>query len=200
MIETSTTSAAAATVKGEKSKYILFSLAGECYGFPILQAREIISDYELTVLPKLPQLFHGVINLRGEAIPVVNLRRRFELPDAVRDGSSRVIIVEAEPAVGVQVDQVQRVVTLDPADIEKPPELTCGQRTWFLSGVTQLVGGKFAILLDMARILGSLEQIELAGLGATLARVPDAEAAAGAPPGEPPPDPPGDGGPLQEAG
>ena len=74
----------------EESKHVLFVLAGETYGLPILQVKEIISDYELTVLPNLPEFFHGVISLRGEAIPVINLRRRFELPARARDRTSPV--------------------------------------------------------------------------------------------------------------
>jgi purine-binding chemotaxis protein CheW len=146
----------------EQEKQILFSLEGETYCVPIVMTQEIIADYSLTYLPNLPELYNGVLSLRGEAIPVVNLRKRFGLPDRDRDRSTRVIIVDLDPApIGVEVDRVNRVVTVAKHNIEAPPELTCGQRTPYITGVSELAQGKFTIHLDMEEILTSLEKIEL---------------------------------------
>lgn len=146
----------------EQEKYILFGLGGETYGIHILQAQEIIADFELTVLPSLPEFFHGVISLRGEAIPVINLRRRFGLPDRDRDGFTRVIIVELEEtSIGIQVDTVFRVASIFADAIDAPPTLTYGQKTKFIRGVAELGRNKFSIILDIEEILTRLEKIEL---------------------------------------
>ena len=149
-------------LNGAEQKYISFVLDGETYALPILQVQEIISDYEITVFPNLPDFFHGVISLRGEAIPVINLRKRFDLPPKQKDRKTRVLIIEMEPnPIGVQVDEVQRVVSITGDQFEKPPSLTCNQRTEFISGVAELGGKKFTIVLNMQEILTSLEQIKI---------------------------------------
>jgi purine-binding chemotaxis protein CheW len=145
-----------------EEKYILFALAGETYGVPILHAQEIIADFELTVLPYLPEFFDGVISLRGEAVPVINLRHRFNLSRTERDHSSRIIIVEMDPTpIGMLVDKVHKVFSIDTAEIEEPPDFTMDKKARFVNGVTEIEKKKFAILLDMQQILTSEEKIEL---------------------------------------
>jgi len=150
-------------------KHVLFGLAGETFAVELLQLREILAKYEFTVTPNLPRTFRGVLALRGEPIPVVDLRRRFGFPDGEVTDQRRVIIVDLEPnPFGIEVDQVYRVATVDPTSIEPPPALTGGGRLPFVLGVTELPDGKLAIHLDMQQILSSVEQIHLAELGPTI--------------------------------
>lgn len=143
-------------------KYILFGLKGETYCLPILQTQEILGDFTLTAIPNLPDIYHGVISLRGEAIPVVNLRRRFGLETRARDKSTRVIVVDLDDrALGIEVDAVLRVVSISRDQVEEPPALTYGHKTRFVAGVTEIAPGRFSLLLDMAEILTSLEKLQL---------------------------------------
>lgn len=147
----------------EAQKYVLFGLANETYGLSLLQLQEVIAAYEYTVTPNLPEHFHGVIGVRGEILPVVNLRRRFGFPEGEPDKRNRVIVVDLEPnPIGVQVDEVFRVVSIRPDQIESAPELTCGQRIPYVTGVSGRDDGKLVIHLDMQKVLSSLEQIQLA--------------------------------------
>ncbi len=147
----------------EAQKYVLFGLAGETYGLSLLQLQEILAAYEYTVTPNLPDYFHGVIGVRGEVIPVLNLRQRFGFPRAERDKRNRVIVVDLTPnPIGVQVDEVFRVVTVREDQIEAAPELTCGQRIPYVTGVSERESGKLVIHLDMQKVLSSMEKIHLA--------------------------------------
>lgn len=146
----------------ESAKYIIFGLAGETYGVPILQAQEIIADYELTVLPHLPDFFDGVISMRGEAVPVINLRKRFDIATIERSVSSRIVIIEMEPTpIGILVDKVFKVDAFRRNEIEAPPTFSMSKKARFVNGVIETNKKKFAIILDMQQILTTEEKIEL---------------------------------------
>jgi purine-binding chemotaxis protein CheW len=171
----------------EAQKYVLFGLAGETYGLSLLQLQEVLSTYEYTVTPNLPDFFHGVIAVRGEVIPVLNLRKRFGFPEAERGRGNRVIVVDLEPnPIGIQVDEIFRVVRIRDDQIERAPELTCGQRIPYVTGVSERDHGKLVIHLDIQKVLSSLEQIELAQIAETIAEARSARessAAGGVPRG-----------------
>lgn len=159
----------------EAQKYVLFGLAGETYGLSLLQLQEVLSVYEYTVTPNLPDYFHGVIAVRGEVIPVLNLRKRFGFPDAARERGNRIIVVDLDPnPIGIQVDEIFRVVRISEDQIETAPELTCGQRIPYVAGVSERDDGKLVIHLDMQKVLSSLEEIELAKLTESLKQEFDA--------------------------
>lgn len=157
------------TVGGDAEKYLLFGVAGETYGLALLQIQEVIAACEITVLPNLPRFFHGVTGLRGEVIPILNLRGRFGFEDRERDHRTRFVVVDLEPnPIGLQVDEVFRVATIARSAIDTAPEVTCGQRSPFILGVSKLDNGKLVIHLDMQRILSSLEQVHIAELTQSL--------------------------------
>jgi purine-binding chemotaxis protein CheW len=149
-------------IEEKLEKYVLFDLEGETYCLPILKIQEIIANHELTLLPNLPEFYHGVISLRGEAIPVINLRKRFGLTKRERDTATRVIIIDLEPTpIGIQVDSVGRVASVARSAIDSPPAISGGQKTPFVEGVCELTEGKFTILLNMEEILTSFEKTQL---------------------------------------
>lgn len=151
--------------RDESDKYVLFGLAGETYCINLLQLQEVIANYTITALPNLPDFFHGVIGVRGDVIPVVNLRRRFGFPETPSEASTRLLIIDLEPnPIGVQVDRVYRVVTIGKSRIGQPPQLTSGKRTPFVVGISEYERGKLAIHLDMREVLSNLEKLELADL------------------------------------
>jgi purine-binding chemotaxis protein CheW len=150
-------------------KFILFNLEGETYGLPILQVQEIISEYRMTTMPNMPAFCHGVISLRGEAVPVINLRNRFGLSERNRDNQTRIIIAEVngEP-MGIQVDQVRRVATISTDEVDRSPALPGSREYDFFLGVAELEGGKFTMLLDIQKILTDMESIEIVELQETI--------------------------------
>jgi purine-binding chemotaxis protein CheW len=147
---------------GERRKWILFELGGQTCGLPILQAREILAGYRFTPLPHLPEVCRGVISVRGRPVPVVDLRRRLELPPAASSPASRVIVLEQEAdPVGVEVDRVLRLAVVEASAVRAPPALGAAEGPAYLSGVLELDGGRFALLLDVQRILTSPERLAL---------------------------------------
>lgn len=105
----------------EKKQYIVSKLGGEQYGIDIAYVDNIVRMQKITRVPKTQNYFIGVINLRGEIIPVMSLRRKLELEDHEVTGSTRIIIIKTEQnaKIGILVDEVREVVTLDDENVEK---------------------------------------------------------------------------------
>jgi len=144
----------------ERGKYVLIRLAGETYGLLLVELQEVIAQYEITVLPELPEHYVGVIGLRREVIPVLSLRRRFGLADRDRGGSTRVIVVDVRPhPIGVEVDSVARVVTIPGSDIEPPGDLR-DQRP-YLRGMSGAEDGKLVIHLDIRRLVEASDRVDI---------------------------------------
>lgn len=129
-----------------------FRLAGEIYGIPITQVREIILVGNITRIPRSPPQLRGVINLRKQVIPVIDLRVVFGLPEIEIDDSTRILVVQVGSLlVGVLVDAVCEVLRIPHDEITPPPvlrEIDCR----FLTGLSEL-NGKLIMIIDMARIL-----------------------------------------------
>ncbi len=109
-----------AVINGNK-QYIVVKINNEQYGIDIGYVDNIVRMQRVTRVPKAQEYFEGVINLRGEVIPVMSMRKKFELEADVITGKTRIIIIktEAQALVGLQVDEVKEVVTLDEEEIEK---------------------------------------------------------------------------------
>ena len=101
---------------------VTFSLLEEEFGLPILDVREIIRMTEITPVPNAPSFVEGVINLRGQIIPVVDLRKRFNLNATEADDDSRIIVVEIVGNIlGLVVDKVAEVLRIPVDSISPPP-------------------------------------------------------------------------------
>lgn len=150
-------------IREELLQLVLFKLGEEEFGVNILQAREIEKlDQGLTRVPKAPSFVEGVINLRGEIIPIVDLRKRFGLTLPPLGYDSRVIIVEVQGAlVGMLVDAVVEVIRIPVSAVEPPPPITKGVDSQYLSGVAK-VGERLIVLLNLERALSPEESKELA--------------------------------------
>ncbi|MGQ9631481.1 MAG: chemotaxis protein CheW [bacterium] len=131
-----------------------FLLDNQEYGVGILQVQEIIRGREVTKVPRAPNFIEGVIDLRGIIIPIIDLRKRFDLKERPADESTRIIVVEVEgQTVGLIVDSVSEVLRV-PADvISPPPPMTVGIDTDYIKGVARLAEGRLLIILDLDRIL-----------------------------------------------
>ncbi len=139
-------------------QYVSFVLHGEEYGVPILSVHEIIRYTTLTRVPQSPEFIEGVLNLRGQVIPVVNLRDKFGLPEQETDRSTRIMVVEVKGRViGMVVDEVSEVMQIHSEDISPPPPMGTSVNTDFISGMGK-VGDKLMIILDINKILSAEEQ------------------------------------------
>lgn len=134
-------------------KYLTFHLAGEEYGIEILKVNEIIGMLPITRVPRMPEAVRGVVNLRGKVIPVLDLRRRFEM-DATEDTPATCIIVVQlhGTQTGVVVDTVSDVVDIASDDILDTPSFGADVNTDYLLGIARSEG-RVRLLLDIQRVL-----------------------------------------------
>lgn len=141
-------------VKGETIFHLVtFSLGREEYGVEINSVQEIIRAADITPVPGAPVHVNGVINLRGKIIPVVNLRRRFGLPEVEANEEQRIIIVEiGEKRLGMLVDSVSQVIRIPSAVIEDLPEEATSLDENYIKGVGKLES-RLIIILDLNRSL-----------------------------------------------
>lgn len=148
----------------QRLQMINFTLGGDEYAVEIQKVREVINFHELTPLPKAPSFVKGIINLRGEVIPVIDLRDKLGLAREAYSVLTNLIIVEiGRKAVGVVVDEVRHVIRLDPAEVAPSPPFIGGLSGKYVSGVAKL-GERLVVVLDMERILSASELIALRSL------------------------------------
>jgi len=151
----------AETSKAGESQLVVFVMENEEFACGINNVREVLKMIRVTPLPRSLDFVEGVINMRGEVIPVIDLRKRFGLPEAERTDESRIIIVEVEEyMVGLIVDSVREVLSLPDQQIQEAPSQVAGGKTDLIKGVGK-VEDRMLIILDLDRILTSEEQIAL---------------------------------------
>ena len=146
--------------KENLKQIISFKIGDEEYGLEILKVKEVIRIKEITRLPKAPDFVRGVINLRGDVIPIIDLRKKFGLPEEMYADNTRVIVVEVEgKLMGIVVDSVSHVIRIDESQIDKPPLLS-GMSREYIMGVVKL-DKRLIVLLNIDRILTTEEKIEI---------------------------------------
>jgi purine-binding chemotaxis protein CheW len=142
---------------GEVRQLISFTVGNEEYGLELLRVKEVIRTRTITWLPKAPACVKGIINLRGEVIPIVDLRERFGLAEQTQTAMTRVIVVEVEGRpVGMVVDSASQVVRV-PADQFEPPPAVMGEGSRDFITAIGKVNDKLIIMIDLERILSSEE-------------------------------------------
>ena len=151
--------------KAERDQEILqlvtFHVAREEFAVDILDVREINRMMEITRVPQAPEFVEGVINLRGQVIPVVDLRKRFGLEAEERDKNTRIVVVElGSKVVGFLVDSVSEVLRVSTSLVEPPPALASGIEADYIRGVVKLED-RLLVLLDLHRLLNRGEAREL---------------------------------------
>lgn len=146
----------------ELLQLVSFNIGDEEFGVDILKVQEINRMLEVTRVPNAPEYVDGVINLRGKVIPVIDLRRRFEMARKEHDKNTRVIVVELSgKVIGFVVDAVQEVLRIPRSVTEAPPSIVAGVNADYITGVGKLED-RLLILLDLEKILNQTEQTELA--------------------------------------
>ncbi len=154
----------AGTEELSEVQLVTFMLGEEEYGVPISQIQEIDRLSRITKVPKAAQFIEGITNLRGEVVPVLDTRKRFEMEVKPSDDRTRIMIVDIGGIkTGLVVDSVREVLNLARKDIAPPPEaIGSGGTQQFISGIGKVDAGKrMIVLLDVKRILSRQEQAHL---------------------------------------
>lgn len=145
----------------KEGKYLTFILGPEEYGLEILKVREIIGYMDITAVPQMPFYIKGVINLRGQVIPVIDLRAKFGMETTDVTEETCIIVVETSRdsrtfSTGIVVDRVQEVLDIPASHIEEAPQFGSNAYTDFIMGMGK-VGEKVEILLDIDKVLAGDE-------------------------------------------
>lgn len=141
---------------GEEIQLVAFKLENEEYTVPIESIKEIIMPQTATHLPNTPDFVEGVINLRGQTIPVIDGRKRFNMKVKENDTETRIIVFELEDhLMGLIVDSVSEVIHLDTENIDPPP-VEAGEDNKFLVGIGKY-NDRLLILLEPVNFLNMNE-------------------------------------------
>ncbi|SDL60566.1 chemotaxis protein CheW [Halarsenatibacter silvermanii] len=163
MVKTNSGSMEDSSTDFEEKQYIVFSAGNQDFGVEIMQTREIINMSELTDMPNSPDFIKGIVNLRGEIVPIVDLEKRLMKNDtSLSADEGRIIVVSInENLVGMQVNQVEGIIRLDTSKIGQAPDITTSVRSNFIKGVGKLEE-RLLIILDLVNVLTAeeVEQIE----------------------------------------
>ncbi len=147
----------ATETRAKEGKYLTFALGKEEYGIEILKVREIIGYMSITAVPRMPVFVKGVINLRGQVIPVIDLRCRFDMETKDITDQTCIIVVDISHEgrsfnAGLIVDRVQEVLDIGQENIDDAPQFGTDVNTDFILGIGK-AGSSIKILLDIDRVL-----------------------------------------------
>lgn len=145
-------------------QYLTFKLDDEVFALDIADVREVLDFTAVTKVPQTPRFMRGVINLRGNVVPVVDLRTKFSMPPAPNPDNMCIIIVEVtmegeQTVLGALADSVQEVLDLDETQIEPAPRLGTRLKAGFIKGMGKR-DDQLIIILDMDRVF-SMEELIL---------------------------------------
>jgi len=145
----------------ETSQYMTFKLGDELFAIDVARVREVLEIPQVTRVPTAPKYMRGVVNVRGQSIPVVDLRTRFGLPSEPETVQSRIIVMELEidgeiSVLGGLADSVHEVIELEPGNINPPPRIAMRWRSEFIQGMGKR-GEDFIIILDFNSVFNSDE-------------------------------------------
>lgn len=140
---------------------VTFRLGGEEFGLDVFTVHEILRYQEPTPVPRAPAFVEGVMDVRGTLVPVVDLRRRFELAEVEIGDDTRIVVVEfGQERLGLVVDSVTEVMRVPETAIQPPPRYIRGLAAEYVRGIARLEG-RLVVMVDMDRILSSEERIAL---------------------------------------
>ncbi|MEO5368431.1 MAG: chemotaxis protein CheW [Magnetococcus sp. WYHC-3] len=147
------------------TQFLTFQLGGETFAIPIAHVREVLKPPDITGIPGAPAFIRGVINVRGNVIPVVDLKGKFGQGLTEKRRSTRVMIVESvlrdkRVVLGALADSVNEVIDLPESQVEPTPEVGVSLKTEFIRGIGK-IDDHFVILLDVIRVFSEQELVHL---------------------------------------
>lgn len=138
-----------------------FKVGSESYALDIMRIKEIIRPQKLTPIPKAPSFIEGVINLRGEVIPVADMRKRFDQPINQENRKNRIVVCSlAGRIIGLLVDEVTEVKRFSRKEISPSPQFIKGPQADYFLGVARS-DDELIMLIDLEKVLSTDEKIEL---------------------------------------
>ena len=141
----------------ESNQFIVFILNEQKFGINVLKSREIIKVNDLTYIPESPDFIKGVITLREEIIPIIDLHKRFKLQDEIKTEDDKVIIISVNNTlIGLGVKQVEEIQRIESKKISQAPEITQGINQDYIQGIARL-NDKLIILIDIDSIFSTKE-------------------------------------------
>jgi purine-binding chemotaxis protein CheW len=148
------------TVQSQTTQYLTFMLREEGFAIEISKVREVLDVTTMTRIPRMPEYLSGVINLRGNVVPVMDLGQKLGMGSIEYTKNTCIMIVELEVdanlvEMGVLTDSVQMVLDLNPEDIESVPKMGTNLNTEFIKGMGRQTEEKFLIILDIDKVLAS---------------------------------------------
>jgi purine-binding chemotaxis protein CheW len=146
----------------QSGRFLSFSLEDEMYGIEIKNVTEIIGMQPINKIPEVPDYVKGIINLRGKIIPLIDMRLKFGMqPIEYNDRTCIVVININEVSIGLIVDNVDEVITIDGENISQPPSNKIGYDNKYIKGIGK-VSDKVLLLLESSKILNNdeLERME----------------------------------------
>jgi purine-binding chemotaxis protein CheW len=160
-------------IASETHQFLTFALGQEEYGVEILKIQEIKGFSQVTPLPNAPAYVKGVLNLRGTIVPIVDLRKKFRLPDVAYTQFTVIVVVQVQgKTLGFVVDAVSDVLTVPGHAIQPTPDLHGQIDTACLTGLAPAgeQGEKLVILLDIDKVLKTAEAVEVAAAAEVTSR------------------------------
>ncbi len=140
---------------------VVFDLGSEHFGVNIVAVDGIIKMQEITKVPKVLDFVEGITNLRGSVLPVIDLRKRMRIPTKEATNETRIVVVNMDGSkIGMIVDAVSEVLTIQEETIEPPPPMVSTVDTAFITGIAK-VDQRLIILLDLAKVLSVEEKATL---------------------------------------
>jgi purine-binding chemotaxis protein CheW len=141
------------------TKFAVFKIGDEIFGISIDRVVEILKVQKIFTIPGLPEFLSGVMSVRGNIVPIMDLRRRFGLQPSGK--KERIIIVRyGKEKIGFLIDDIKEILPLSAGEIKNPPSIFKGFRTEYLTGLSKL-GENIIILLNIDNLLSSEEKIRL---------------------------------------
>lgn len=154
------------TSQGDTFQVVVFRVGGHEFAFNIFEVQRVVPWRAPAALPKAPPFLEGVLQIEGAVVPVIDLRKRFELAHAPIGSDTRIMVVEAEgSAVGAVVDAVTEVLRVAAAAVTPPPPVVKGLAAAYVQGIVT-VKSRTVVLLHAGRLLTSAERIALQDIGA----------------------------------
>jgi purine-binding chemotaxis protein CheW len=155
--------------RGGIERFLTLNLDKEHFALDIYSVREILDMTEITRIPQTPEYMRGVVNVRGSAVPVVDLRLKFGMPAAPRTLNTRIVILEitrgdTSAAIGAIADAVKEVLEIESDKIDPPPRMGTGVKADFIRGIARH-DDRFLLVLDAEKVFTTDEILALDGLG-----------------------------------
>lgn len=147
---------------------VTFQLGEELYSVDIMKVKEIVKLQSIRTIPNSPDYIEGILNLRKEIIPIINLHKRFDIKESIKSEEDAllggfIILQIKDSKIGIIIDRIARVVEIDVKDIQPPPQMITGIGAEYIQGVCNMKDG-YLIILNTERLFNTKELQRIAEL------------------------------------